>query len=194
MSELPRLLVICGPSGSGKSVLEQGLVNNIFNVDGSHILFKKLIQVTTRKPRQNEVYGNPYIFVSDEEFERIRPDLIGRVGLSENTIFDSKYGTIVDTNRNSKLIYTAIFAEEAISDLIENAFHRYDIFILGINGDDSMLLHSRREGRDLEFINKERTVLNKANLVLTNKIGNYLDPEKVVQIMNILEPNFFLRE
>lgn len=187
------LLIICGPSGSGKSVLEKSLTTQIHTLASNrkNIIFKKLMQVTTREPRLDESFGNPYIFLNDELFEKNKDSLIGRVGIKEYSIFTHKYGTIIESNLTPSVIYTAIFAEEAIEDFIENSGETFNTFVLGLNGNDNFLLNSKRENRDIVFLNKERTVLNLAHLVLTNSKPNFLNSTDVVNIIDTLRPNFF---
>lgn len=56
------LLILSGPSGSGKdTVLEE-----MMKMDSNIVMSKSL---TTRKPRDGEINGKDYIFVSTEEFE-----------------------------------------------------------------------------------------------------------------------------
>lgn len=56
------MLVLIGPSGSGKSTVEKKL---------REWGFKPTISHTTRLPRDGEVNGKTYFFVSREEFEKL---------------------------------------------------------------------------------------------------------------------------
>ncbi|VUZ45306.1 unnamed protein product, partial [Hymenolepis diminuta] len=74
-------LVICGPSGSGKSSIIQRLLlrnPNIFQVCISH---------TTRPRRPNEIEGKDYIFVTKEQFQ----EAIRRNEFVEYAIFSGNY-------------------------------------------------------------------------------------------------------
>lgn len=77
------LLVLSSPSGAGKTTLSRALLDN----DGG---IRLSISVTTRKPRPGEIDGKDYIFVSGEEFERMRAagDL-----LEWAQVFGNAYGT-----------------------------------------------------------------------------------------------------
>lgn len=55
------LLVISGPSGSGKGTVSQALMNK-----RDDIVFS--ISATTRKPRPTEINGENYFFLTEEEF------------------------------------------------------------------------------------------------------------------------------
>lgn len=64
MDSKHELLLICGPSGSGKSSFLQRLLSEFpdkFGFSVSH---------TTRKPRTNEINGTHYYFVTNDEFEK----------------------------------------------------------------------------------------------------------------------------
>jgi len=57
----PLLIVISGPSGAGKdSVLQR--------MKESGLPFHFVVTATTRPPREGEVHGRDYLFVSEEEF------------------------------------------------------------------------------------------------------------------------------
>lgn len=60
----PLLVVISGPSGVGKDSVVQGLKNR-----GLPVHF--VVTATTRAPRENEIPGKDYFFVSKEEFARM---------------------------------------------------------------------------------------------------------------------------
>lgn len=58
------LLVLSGPSGSGKGTVSEALMNKNKSISFS-------TSVTTRTPRPNEVNGENYFFTSIEEFEKM---------------------------------------------------------------------------------------------------------------------------
>jgi guanylate kinase len=82
-STLPgRLVVISGPSGSGKSTLVRHLIAR------PDLRVRVSISVTTRPPRPGEVANRDYVFLTPEEFERQRGDL-----LESAQVHDHYYGT-----------------------------------------------------------------------------------------------------
>lgn len=58
-----RLIVISGPSGAGKSTLIRDALDSIPELAYS-------VSATTRAPREGEVDGREYVFLTREEFER----------------------------------------------------------------------------------------------------------------------------
>lgn len=60
-----RIIVIEGPSGAGKDTIIKTLMQRYPN------RFGKLVSVATRAMRPYESEGNPYHFVSNEEFDRM---------------------------------------------------------------------------------------------------------------------------
>ena len=58
------LIILSGPSGVGKGTIRKYIVDN-FNIN-----FSYSISMTTRAPRDKEVDGVDYYFVSQEEFQR----------------------------------------------------------------------------------------------------------------------------
>ncbi len=61
MNKKGSLLVISGPSGSGKGTVVEELLKR----DENYVLS---ISATTRSPRENEIHGKHYYFISREEF------------------------------------------------------------------------------------------------------------------------------
>ncbi len=60
----PRVVVLSGPSGSGKTTIVKRLIAE------SPVRLLKAISATTRNPRPQEVEGEDYYFLSDQEFRR----------------------------------------------------------------------------------------------------------------------------
>lgn len=85
-----RPLVICGPSGTGKSTL----LKKLFAAHPDRFGFS--VSNTTRSPRAGEVDGVAYNFVTNETFER----LIAENAFIEHAQFSgNRYGTTVDAVR-----------------------------------------------------------------------------------------------
>ena len=58
-----KLIVVSGPSGAGKSTLIRAALDAIDDLAYS-------VSATTRRPREGEVDGRDYVFLSREEFEK----------------------------------------------------------------------------------------------------------------------------
>ena len=80
-----KLIVISGPSGTGKGTVCAQLLEDKMN-DFS-------VSMTTRSPREGEVHGREYYFVTREEFER---NIEAGNFLEHATVFDNLYGTPKD--------------------------------------------------------------------------------------------------
>jgi guanylate kinase len=80
-----KLYVISGPSGTGKGTICNELLKDTRN--------EFSVSMTTRSPREGEVHGKHYYFVSKEEFlENVN---LGNF-LEYATVFDNYYGTPKD--------------------------------------------------------------------------------------------------
>ena len=77
------MLIISGPSGSGKSSLVSEMLEMVDNIHFS-------ISTTTRATREGETDGINYHFVSKEEFER---DIEEGLFLEWAKVHDNYYGT-----------------------------------------------------------------------------------------------------
>ena len=168
-----KLLIICGPSGSGKSILEKNLITEY-----SH-LFNKLPQVSTREKRSNERFGDPYIFVTPETFSFLKNKLIGRI-ISRSSIYRHQYGTLPDISTSK--VNTLILSEDAIIDLLyqvsnskgffkDKAKSDVNLCIIGLNKDYDTLdeeTKNNRYERTQDFLNKEKSVFNFCHKVFDN--------------------------
>ena len=62
-----KLFVVAAPSGAGKSSLIQSILTNFENIELS-------ISATTRSPRDGELEGKHYFFVSENEFNSLKEE------------------------------------------------------------------------------------------------------------------------
>ena len=190
MLEVPKLteiklLVICGPSGSGKSYLEKNLCSEL----PQH--FRKLPQVTTRKPRNEEEQGNPYLFINKSTYEFIKDKLIGRI--MSDDFLSTNYGTIPDFDKG--YINTIILSKEAIIDLQNhiavkeapfNGETTVNLFILGLDiefEDLSREAKAARANRDKNFFDKEKEVFEYCHYINKTENGKYLNPNDILDII-----------
>lgn len=86
-----KLVIFTGPSGVGKGTIEKFLFNN------EELKLRLSRSVTTRKPREGEVNGVDYFFISKKEFQT----KIAKNELIEwNQHFDNFYGTLYEEVEN----------------------------------------------------------------------------------------------
>ncbi|HHH12262.1 MAG TPA: guanylate kinase [Candidatus Moranbacteria bacterium] len=82
MKKGENLFIISGPSGAGEDSIIEGI--------GRHCPIERVITTTTRPPRRGESRGNPYYFVSREEFlEKVKKGLFAEYERHYN---DNYYG------------------------------------------------------------------------------------------------------
>jgi len=90
-TELPgRLVVLSGASGAGKSTIVRRLIEKL----GGRV--RQSISATTRAPRLGEIPGVSYQFVTPEEFEDLRGDL-----LESAEVHGAWYGTPAEPTRRA---------------------------------------------------------------------------------------------
>ncbi len=83
MSRTGNLFVISGPSGAGKGTLVKALIEQVPDAWLS-------VSATTREPREGEVNGREYFFISNDQFD----DLVRQDGFLEwAQVHSNKYGT-----------------------------------------------------------------------------------------------------
>lgn len=164
-----KLLIIAGPSGGGKTYIEN-LLSKAFNGN----LFNKIEQITTRPMREGESQGNPYYFVSDEEYDSKKDKLIGKTFIG-----DYKYGSLF--NLDSQKINTVILNKEGIEDFLLNIDSDISYRILMIDS----TIPVKREHRDKDYIEMEKRKIRKvANYVLTNTKEKYITIEDVISTIS----------
>ncbi len=163
------ILVLSGPSGAGKSTIIDAASKEIGD-------FYFSVSTTTRAPREGEVNGRDYYFVSKEEFEEgiKRGDF-----LEYAKVHDNYYGTslipVKKALEEGKLVIFDIdvqghrLVKEAMGDIVVSAF---------ITPPSLKELENRLKSRgsdDIEIINKrlenakeEIKAINEYDFVIVN--------------------------
>jgi len=163
------ILVLSGPSGAGKSTIINAASKEIGD-------FYFSVSTTTRAPREGEVDGEDYYFVSKEEFEKgiKRGDF-----LEYAKVHDNYYGTslipVKKALEEGKLVIFDIdvqghrLVKEAMGDIVVSAF---------ITPPSLKELENRLKSRgsdDIEIINKrlenakeEIKAINEYDFVIVN--------------------------
>ena len=134
------LLIISGPSGTGKGTL----VNKLMESDPT---FRFSCSVTTRKPRQGEIDGVHYYFVDEADFERM---VANNEFLEHATVHGNHYGTlrkpVEDLMKQGHNVLLDIDPQGAIN-VMENTDDYVSVFILPPSFDD---LRARLIGRNTD--------------------------------------------
>ncbi len=81
------LFVVSGPSGVGKSTLLHDAFDHIQGLAFS-------VSATTRDPRQGEVDGTDYLFVTEQRFSELVAE---HAFLEHATVYEHRYGTLRET-------------------------------------------------------------------------------------------------
>ena len=135
------MVILSSPSGAGKTTLVKLLSKNKnFFVSVSH---------TTRKPRQNEIRGKDYHFVSDEEFKR----LINNGEFIEYAkVFNNFYGTtrspVIQSLEDGKNVIFDIDWQGA--DQIKNKKLNYKLITFFLLPPSKEVLFERLSNRDMK--------------------------------------------
>jgi guanylate kinase len=89
-----KILVISAPAGTGKTTLVHKLINE-FPKD-----ITQSISCTTRPPREGEIDGKDYVFLTEEAFEKRKA---AGDFLEYATVFGCQYGTLKETVEEQRL-------------------------------------------------------------------------------------------
>ena len=165
----PRLLVISGTSGSGKTTVAGALLRDP--------RYGRARTATTRAPREGEVDGVDYDFLTEEAF---RAGLARGDFVEHAVVYGRLYGTpranlqsILDSGRNCVLVVDV----QGVRNLRQQAIEAFTVFVEAPSPEE---LRRRLEGRGkddpktiecrLEAAAKEREEAEGFDLVLVNDV------------------------
>jgi guanylate kinase len=179
-----RLIVVSGPSGSGKSTL----VRRLLERPGLRVTVS--VSATTRAPRPGEVPGRDYIFLTREEFGRIRGGL-----LESAEVHGNLYGTPAEPVRRAMADGTCVFLVIDVQGAFQvrrkvpNAF----LVFVQVPGPEVLESRLRARGTDDEATIQRRLVTARRELELAPQynvqvINDDLD-RAVVELASILVQN-----
>ena len=180
------MVILSSPSGAGKTTLVNLLSKrNNFEISISH---------TTRQPRQNEVSGKDYHFVSNAEFKRL---INNEEFLEYAKVFNNYYGTtrtpVIDKLNKGKNVLFDIDWQGA--DQIKNKNLDFKLITFFILPPTKEILYQRLSNRDmkdkliveermkkferdvLHWINYNYVVINDDLHLCYNRIQNLINAE-----------------
>ncbi|MBO5999874.1 MAG: guanylate kinase [Lachnospiraceae bacterium] len=156
------LIVISGFSGAGKGTLMQALMEK-------HSEFCLSVSMTTRQPRESEVDGREYYFVSREEFEdRIKRGMF----LEYATYVGNYYGTPLDYVERMLDEGRSVILEIEVQGALQIREKVPDAVLMFVTTPDIDTLYSRLKGRGTE---NEETIMRRLRqaAVEAELIGQY---------------------
>ena len=85
MSNSGKLIIFAAPSGAGKSSLIKKIIKDSENI------LELSVSATTRLPREGEIHGKDYFFISEKEFNELKNN---QAFLEFANVHGHQYGTI----------------------------------------------------------------------------------------------------
>ena len=137
-----RIIAICGKSASGKDTLLQRMIKQ-------HPEMHEIVSCTTRPPREGEVDGKNYFFLSQSDF--VHKDTIGEM-LEVSEFRDWLYGTSLD-GVTTAAINIGVFNPTGIFNLMND--ERVELFVVLVQASDKIRLIrslNREKHPDIEEI------------------------------------------
>lgn len=129
-----RIIALIGKSGAGKDRILREVIKNNKN-------FHEIISCTSRPPREGEVNGMNYHFLSNEEFanELLEDKFI------EATVFNNwAYGTRYQDLEEEK-INIGVFNPDGIYNLLENKNIELKVFYIQASDKERLIRQLKRE-------------------------------------------------
>ncbi len=156
------LVVLSGPSGVGKGTVRKAL----FQLEGHNLVYS--VSMTTRKPREGEVEGSDYFFVSREEFEKRITD--GKM-LEYAEFVNNYYGTPLDEVEKQLDLGSEVVLEIEVQGALQVREKMKDAIFIFIAPPtiDALYTRLRRRGTEPEEIIQERIEKAKRELGLAYK-------------------------
>lgn len=188
-----KLIIFTGPSGVGKGTIEKRLFEN------KDLKLKLSVSVTTRHPREGEIDGVHYYFVSQDTFDACLAD---NKLIEYSLHFDNYYGTLyseidriiaqkripfleIETNGAAQIIskYKAHKKEDEIVSifLMPPSFKELEHRIIGRNTESKSVIEKR--------LAKAKEEIGQSNLFEYIVINNDVD-QTVSEIEAIIKKEF----
>ena len=122
-----RIIAICGKSASGKDTLLHQMIKQ-------HPEMHEIVSCTTRPPREGEVNGKNYFFLSQSDF--VHKDTMGEM-LEVSEFRDWLYGTSIDSV-SATTTNIGVFNPTGIFNLMND--ERVELFVVLVQASDKLRL------------------------------------------------------
>lgn len=147
------IIVVSGFSGAGKGTIMKALT-------AKYDQYALSVSATTRAPREGEVHGREYFFMSDEEFEK----LIAEDGLIEHARYvNHYYGTPRKYVEDKLAAGIDVILEIEIQGALQIKKQYKDAVLLFVMPPSAQELEKRLRGRGTETDEVIRQRLSRAN-------------------------------
>jgi guanylate kinase len=182
-TESGRLVVITGRSGSGKDVIMDQMLNER---ELKQLGFRKLVTHATRAPREGEIEGYSYYFISEEEMlkmyengELVEPptqtgDSLKATSKSELLkVIDDAESLIwrIDLSRAAQIVSGDFFTSEFDPDLAKTFEACTKVFL--IESEEPVLVLRRKERDGEKYDPEQYRLRDEQDLEVLNKFGKF---------------------
>ena len=184
------VVVLSSPSGAGKTTLVKKIAqeNN----------FKISISYTTRKPRTNEVNGNDYFFISEDEFKNLinNQEFLEYAKVFQNYYGSSRSQVFEKLNKGENVIFDIDWQG---TEQIKKQKLNYKIITFFILPPSKSELFNRLKNRDMKDKNIVEERMNQFNndiihwenydfVVINDSIEKCY--EEIIELINIKKKKF----
>lgn len=136
----PKLFVISGPSGAGKGTL-------VARVRSEYPSLGLTVSATTRSPREGEIEGESYYFLSQEEFSRL---VDAGAFVEWAHVHGNCYGTLVSEVESKLSQGTSLILEIDVQGALQVKKRFPDAVLIFIKPPSLAVLRARLSGRGTE--------------------------------------------
>ena len=152
LSDKGQLIIISAPSGTGKTSAIKSVIKRL---NDNEIKSKFSVSHTTRQPREGDIDGNDYFFVSDETFNELKN---AGTFIETAEVHNNKYGTskeFIDENINLGINIFLEIDVQGFKQLKTKSVEFRSIFILPPSIDE-LSERIKKRGLDSEEVIKRR--------------------------------------